>query len=177
MIYFLYAFLVLVLDQFTKWLIVRNLELYETIPVLGNFLSITSHRNKGAAFSILQNQRLFFLVITTFVIIGIVWYLRKVIKENRKLLPVALSLALGGALGNYIDRALFGEVVDFIQCHFVFSILGWDVDYIFPIFNVADSGVVIGFGLVFLDTLLDWRKERRGEVHELDDGIVGNGQS
>jgi signal peptidase II len=166
MIYYLYALIVLVLDQITKWLIVKNLELYETRPVIGEFFQITSHRNKGAAFSILQDQRWFFIIATTVVLAGILWYLNKIRKEkNKKLLGVALGLLLGGALGNFIDRLLFGQVVDFLQFHFQ---IGGVIDYIYPIFNIADSAIVIGVILIFLDSILEWRKERRGQTHELD---------
>lgn len=174
MIYYLYAIVVLVLDQITKWLIVQNLDLYETRSVIGEFLQITSHRNRGAAFSILQNQRWFFIIVTSVVVIGILWYLSKIRKDpGKKLLAFALSLLLGGAVGNFVDRARFGEVVDFIQFHFQFSLFGKQIDYIFPIFNVADSAIVIGVSLIFLDSILTWRRERRGQTHELDGS--GNG--
>lgn len=80
------------------------------------FFQIVSHRNRGAAFGILQNQRWFFIAITIAVVIGIIWYLHRTVAERKKkLLPFALSLLLGGALGNFVDRALFGEVVDFFS--------------------------------------------------------------
>lgn len=169
MVYYLISILVLALDQLTKWIIVHTMDLYETRSVIGEFLSITSHRNRGAAFSILQGQRWFFLTITPLIVIGISWYINKIRKEpEKKLLCFALSILLGGATGNFIDRALFGEVVDFIQFHFQFSLFGKAIDYIFPIFNVADSCIVIGVALIFLDTILQSRRERRGQVHELD---------
>jgi signal peptidase II len=156
LIFYVYALLVFGLDQLTKYLIVQKMELHEAIPVIGDFFQIVSHRNRGAAFGILQNQRWFFLVITIVILVGIVWFLQKLIREKQKrLLPFALSLLLGGAIGNFIDRALHGEVVDFLQFHFSF------VNYTYPIFNVADMGIVIGVALIFLDSILDWRKERR----------------
>jgi len=163
LIYFIISIIVLALDQASKRIIVTRMNLYESIPVIGEFFQITSHRNKGAAFSILQGQRWFFLTVTVVVVIGIVWYLRRCIKENKKLLSWALALLLGGAIGNFIDRALFGEVVDFLQFRFQFNWFGKAVDYIFPIFNIADSAIVIGVGLIFLDTILEWRKEKRGK--------------
>jgi len=137
-------------DQGTKYLIASRMELTEQIPVIGNFFLITSHRNRGAAFGILENQRWFFIVITIIVVVGIVWYLQKVMRTNNKLLPLALSLVLGGAVGNFIDRVLTGEVVDFLQFNFG--------SYEFPIFNVADSCIVIGVGLIILDSLLDMKR-------------------
>jgi signal peptidase II len=151
-----------VVDQLTKWAIVNNLMLGEARPVIGEFFQITSHRNRGAAFGILQDQRWFFIVITLAVVGGIVWYLRKTMREGRKLLPFALSLLLGGALGNFIDRALFGEVVDFLQFRFQFNWFGTPVDYTYPIFNIADSAIVVGVILIFVDSLISWRQEKRG---------------
>lgn len=169
MIYYVIALIVLVLDQVSKWFIVHRMDLHESRSVIGDFFQITSHRNTGAAFSILEGQRWFFLVITTLVGIGIIWYMRKMIHSRKRLMATALSLVLGGALGNFIDRALFGEVVDFLQLWFRFPFFGHDVDYIFPIFNLADSAIVVGVGLIFLDTLIEWRNEKRVErkdVHE-----------
>lgn len=166
MIYFILAFVVLVLDQISKWFIVNRMDLYESRPVIGEFFQITSHRNTGAAFSILEGQRWFFLIITTVITAGIVWYIRRTIRSGKRLLSTALALLLGGAIGNFVDRALFGEVVDFLQFRFQFNWFGKAVDYTFPIFNLADSSIVIGVGLIFLDTLIEWRKEKRGEWNE-----------
>lgn len=166
MIYLLIALCVLILDQTAKWIIVHYMDRYESHSVIGDFFQITSHRNTGAAFSILEGQRWFFLCITTVVVIGLVWYLRKMIRSHKTLMAWALSLLLGGAIGNFVDRALFGEVVDFLQFHFKFSVFGAHVDYVFPIFNLADSAIVIGVGLIFLDTLIEWRKEKKGNVDE-----------
>lgn len=164
--YYLYALIVFLLDQAAKWVIVKRIPIGEERPVLGDFLVITSHRNRGAAFGILQNQRWFFIIITIIVVIGILWYLRKTIREGKVLLSFALSLLLGGALGNFLDRALFGEVVDFIQVTFDFDIFGKSIYYIYPIFNVADSAIVIGVILIFLESLLVWRREKKGATHE-----------
>lgn len=169
MIYYVYALIVFLLDQVTKRLVVVYMNEGDSISVIGNFFQLTSHRNRGAAFGILQNQRWFFLIVTTVIVIGIVWYLYKLRSDRSKtLFKTALALLLGGALGNYIDRALFGEVVDFMHFRFIFSIFGQDVDYSFAIFNMADSAIVIGVGLVFLDSLLAWRKERKELAHEHD---------
>ncbi|HEY2493018.1 MAG TPA: signal peptidase II [Paenibacillus sp.] len=150
MIYYIIAFIAFLVDQGTKYLIATRLELREQIPVIGDFFLITSHRNRGAAFGILQDQRWFFIVITSIVVIGIVWYLQKVMHSNNKLLPLALSLVLGGAVGNFIDRMLNGEVVDFLQFNFG--------SYTFPIFNVADSCIVVGVALIIVDSLLDMKR-------------------
>lgn len=165
MVYYLIALVMFLIDQGTKFLIAKNLELYEQIPVIGNFFLITSSRNRGAAFGILQDQLWFFIIVTIAVVAGIVWYLRKMTKEGRKLLPTALALVLGGALGNFIDRLLMGEVVDFLQFNFG--------NYTFPIFNIADSCIVIGVGLIILDTILDGRREKLHTSREVS-GTEGN---
>ncbi|WP_026326333.1 signal peptidase II [Paenibacillus ginsengihumi] len=161
MIYYIYAAIVVLIDQATKRIVVNRMELYESIPVIGEFFQITSHRNKGAAFGILQNQRWFFIIVTLFVVVGVIWYLSKMVKERRKLLPVALSLVLGGAIGNFIDRLLFGEVVDFFHFTFRFPWFGREIEYQYPIFNIADSAIVIGVGLILLDSLLSWKEEAK----------------
>lgn len=150
MIYYIIALVAFLVDQGTKYLIASRMDFAEQISVIGNFFLITSHRNRGAAFGILEDQRWFFIVITIIVVIGIIWYLNKVMKTNNKLLPLALSLVLGGAIGNFIDRVISGEVVDFLQFNFG--------SYEFPIFNVADSCIVIGVALIILDSLLDMKR-------------------
>ncbi|SFJ62979.1 signal peptidase II [Thermoflavimicrobium dichotomicum] len=139
--YLFVSLAILVLDQWTKWLVLKNMHFAESIPVIDGFFYITSHRNRGAAFGILQNQQWLFIIITLFVIGFILYYLWKG-KEEHLLMPVALSLVLGGAVGNLIDRVRFQEVVDFI--HFQFG------SYTFPLFNIADSAIVIGVILLMI---------------------------
>lgn len=153
MVYFLIALVLFLIDQGTKYLIATNLNIGEQIPVIGNFFLITSHRNTGAAFGILEGKRWFFIVITIVVVVGLIWYLQKVKSSDNRLLPTALSLVLGGAVGNFLDRAVSGEVVDFLQFNFG--------TYTFPIFNVADSCIVIGVALIVLDSLLEIRREKQ----------------
>jgi signal peptidase II len=164
--YYALALLLILIDQVSKWLIVHNLKLYESRSVIGDFFVITSHRNRGAAFSILQDQQWFFIIITVVVVAGLVWYMQKVQRERKALLAVALSFLLGGAVGNFIDRALYGEVVDFLQFNFVFSIFGHAVNYTFAIFNIADSAITVGVILILIDALRGWLKERRGKSNE-----------
>ncbi|NQX44474.1 signal peptidase II [Paenibacillus tritici] len=166
MVYFLIALIVFLIDQGTKYLIATRLELAEQIPVIKDFFLITSHRNRGAAFGILEGQQWFFIVITVIVVAGIVWYLNKA-RKTRKLLPTALALVLGGAIGNFLDRILNGEVVDFLMFNFG--------SYTFPIFNVADSCIVVGVGLIILDTLLEVKGEQEvTEVKESQEVKEGN---
>ncbi|WP_150266678.1 signal peptidase II [Paenibacillus tepidiphilus] len=166
MVYYLIALIVFLIDQGTKYLIATRLELGEQIPVIGDFFIITSHRNTGAAFGILEGQIWFFVIVTVIVVAGIVWYLNKSM-GSRKLLPTALGLVLGGAVGNFLDRILAGEVVDFLMFNFG--------SYTFPIFNVADSCIVIGVALIILDTLRDIKGgEEITEVKESKEVREGN---
>lgn len=155
-VFFLVAIVVFVVDYITKHWIANNMKLNEQFSVIGDFFLITSHRNRGAAFGILQEQRIFFIIITIIILAGILWYAHIMYKKGSKLLLVGLALVLGGALGNFIDRVRFGEVVDFFKFNFG--------NYTFPIFNVADSAIVVGVGIILLDTLLDVRREKKGQV-------------
>lgn len=146
MLYYLIAFFVIALDQVTKWMVVKQMEIGESIEIIPNFLYITSHRNRGAAWGILQGQMWFFYIITVIVIIALVLYIRRLKREER-MFGIALGLMLGGAIGNFIDRVWRKEVVDFINTY-IFT-------YDFPIFNVADSALVIGVGLIFVLTLFE----------------------
>ncbi|MGP4078133.1 signal peptidase II [Halobacillus sp. K22] len=150
-VYYLIAMAIIILDQWTKWLVVSNMQIGESIPIIENFFYLTSHRNQGAAWGILQGQMWFFYIITIIVIGVVIYYMQQFAKESR-LAGVALSLILGGAIGNFIDRVFRKEVVDFADT-LIFS-------YDFPIFNVADSALVIGVILVMLATLLDERKKK-----------------
>lgn len=140
---------VVALDQATKFLVTRFLELYERVEVLP-VLNFTQLHNTGAAFSLLAGadgwQRWFFIGLAVTVSTAlIVWLWR--LPRGGKLLPVALALILGGAIGNLIDRALHGYVIDFIHVH-------WG-DAFFPAFNIADSAITIGAALLILDALRD----------------------
>ena len=149
--YYIAALIVLLLDFITKKLIATKMTLDQEISVIGNFFLITSHRNRGAAFGILQEQRIFFIIITVIIVSGLIWYIQASRKVAHPRLLMGLGLVLGGAIGNFIDRARFGEVVDFLKFNFG--------SYTFPIFNIADSAIVIGVGLILLDTLLTAKHE------------------
>lgn len=131
------------------------MELHESIPIIDNFFAITSHRNKGAAWGILQGQMTFFYIVTIIVVIGIVYMLHKHGKEN-KLFAFSLSIILGGAIGNFIDRIFRKEVVDFLD----FMIFSYD----FPIFNVADSALTVGVILIIIATIFEDGKAKEGRV-------------
>jgi len=139
------SLVVIVLDQATKFLVTRFLDLYERVEVLP-VLDFTLLHNTGAAFSMLAGasgwQRWFFIGLAGVVsVVLTVWIWR--IPRGEKLLPLALALVLGGAIGNVIDRVWHGYVVDFIHAH-------WGGAY-FPAFNVADSAITIGAALLIID--------------------------
>ncbi|USG67605.1 signal peptidase II [Brevibacillus ruminantium] len=146
--YYLIAAAIIALDQWTKWLVVKNMEQGQSIPLFADVLHLTSHRNMGAAFGILQNQRWLFVVITIAVVIGILVTLIRAGKSQPRV-SLALSLVLGGAIGNFIDRITTGQVVDFVD----FTLIN------FPIFNVADVAITVGVGLLLLDVLLDGKRK------------------
>ena len=144
------------LDQFTKVLVSRNMALGDTIPIIKDVLHITYVENRGAAFSMLSENRWVFLAFSTLAIIAIVYVMIKFRRELSKLSSLSLAMVLGGAIGNMIDRTfrggvLFdGAVVDFID----FRLIN------FAVFNVADSFVCVGAVLLVLSVILDEKKAR-----------------
>lgn len=150
--YYFIAVAIIAIDQFSKWIIVKQMEIGEQITLIENFFYITSHRNRGAAWGILQGQMWFFYIVTVIVIVVIIYYMTKYAK-NQPLLGLSLGLILGGAIGNFIDRLFRKEVVDFFDVIIV--------NYDYPVFNIADSALVVGVILVFIATFLDERKKGR----------------
>jgi len=124
------VFLVLALDQLTKFLVTKSLALQESVPLLKGVFSITLVHNRGAAFGILKNQFSFFVIVSVITVIMIYWAIRE--ERNSRIYTFSLSLILAGALGNLIDRVFLGYVVDFLDFH------------IWPVFNIADSAITIG---------------------------------
>jgi signal peptidase II len=155
--YYLIAILIILLDQFTKWLIVSKMTFGDSIPIINNVLYITSHRNRGAAWGILQGQMWLFYAITLVVIIAIIYYIQKAAK-GKWLLGISLGLMLGGAIGNFLDRVIRKEVVDFIHTY----ILGYN----FPVFNIADSSLCIGVVLLMIVMLRDERETKEKSYGE-----------
>ncbi len=128
------------LDQISKVIIDRTLPLYASIPVIENFFSLTYIRNKGAAFGVMASSQpvlriSFLLLFSLLAIIFLIVVLRR-LPQTEKVLIAALALILGGAIGNLIDRFLYGEVIDFLD--FYWSSFHW------PAFNLADSFITIG---------------------------------
>lgn len=123
-------------DQLTKAWAVNVLKDGSSIKIIGNFLRFTYAENRGAAFSILQNQRWFFVVITIVMLIVLAYIFFRV-KNINNLSRLSIAMIAGGAIGNFIDRVMLGYVIDFIDVRF-------GSFYNFPIFNIADSFVVCG---------------------------------
>jgi len=142
---------VLVLDQATKWFMASWLSLYETVAVVP-FFNLTMAHNTGAAFSFLANaggwQRWFFVVLTLVISTVLLVWLKR-LPTTAKLEAISLSLILGGAIGNLIDRVNLGYVIDFLDFYNYFG------QYHFPAFNVADSAICVGAVLLILDSFIN----------------------
>ena len=147
------ALLILIADQFTKVLILGYYKLGDATYVT-SFFNVVRVHNAGAAFSFLANaggwQRYLFTGIGIAAAIFIIWMLRS--HNGQKLFAFALACILGGAIGNVIDRTLYGYVVDFLDFHYA----GWH----FPAFNIADAAISIGAVCLILDELLRVRRSR-----------------
>ncbi len=151
--YGLAAFVVL-LDQWTKWLIVKNMEYGERIAVLDPWFGILSHRNRGAAWGMLEGQMWLFSIVTVAVICAIVYFYHSEAK-GKPIFQVGLMLLLGGAIGNFIDRIFRGEVVDFVD------VLIPIIKYDFPIFNVADAALTIAVVILMIGLIMEDKKEKK----------------
>jgi len=148
--YFVVSLLVIIFDQITKIYFDNNFTLYERFSVIGNFFDFTLAYNTGAAFSFLADhdgwQRWLFAFISSAVSLGLIIWLFK-LKAQQKLLALSLALILGGAIGNLIDRLIYGYVIDFILLHL-------QNKWFYPAFNIADSAICVGAGLLLLDSFL-----------------------
>lgn len=131
------------IDQLTKYLVVNNFSLHQSVPVIKNVFHLTYVQNRGAAFGILQGHSTFFILITVVVIGLLVYFYRELPLENF-FNWLGLGLALGGTIGNLIDRVRVGYVIDFLDFR------------IWPVFNLADSAIVtavfiFGYWLLMID--------------------------
>lgn len=150
-IYFI-SFIFFIIDLISKQIIVHTMNLYESIKVINNFFYITYTRNTGAAFSILEDSRMLLLIITVFALFFINKYMNK--EKIKGILVLSYSMIIGGILGNLFDRVVFGYVIDFLD----FKIFGYN----YPIFNFADTFIVIGAIIMIIDSILKeyiWKKK------------------
>ncbi len=148
-IFLIFCFGVLALDQWTKYIIVQKLLLYQRVEVIHGFFNIVHVRNTGGAFGIFGGERggigSILFVVVSLIAIGVIVFLFVKTRENEKTLALSFSLILSGALGNLVDRLHYGEVIDFLDFHL--STYHW------PAFNVADSAICVGIGLMALEIL------------------------
>jgi len=141
--------IVVILDRITKYLVVEFMPLYKSIPVWGETMMLTHVQNTGAAFSMsigspLQN-RIFFISITLLALLMILYMLKYALHRAQ---VIGYGFVLGGAIGNLIDRIVFGHVTDFFDMDFPdFIMQRW------PIFNIADSAIVIAMAVLIFDLL------------------------
>jgi signal peptidase II len=173
-----FAILVVLADQATKGAIIRWVPLYDDVPI-NSFINLTHQQNTGAAFSFLAGaggwqrwffvvlaslagaggwQRWFFVVLASVVSAVLVVWLWRIRASNLLVLPAGLTLVLGGAIGNLVDRIRLGYVTDFIQV--------WFGSWAFPSFNVADSAITVGAALLIIDSLFLSGKEKAAPPEE-----------
>lgn len=135
------SFLVLIIDQISKYFIAAKFYLGESVPVIPNVFHWTYILNPGAAFGMLDGNRWFFVCIALLVSAG-TWYFRKDLEQEPVMLQKGAALFIGGAIGNLIDRIFIGQVIDFFDFR------------IWPIFNVADIAICIGVGLIIWNIVM-----------------------
>lgn len=131
---------VVILDQFSKYIVVENMALGESIPIIKEVFHLTYILNPGAAFGMFAHNRLFFIAIAVIVIGVIIWARREILASPWEV-KAGCGLFLGGAIGNLIDRARQGLVIDFFDFR------------IWPVFNIADIAICIGVGLIIWNLL------------------------
>lgn len=139
-------------DQLTKYIIVKTMQVGDSISVVGDILEITSHRNHGAAWGMLQNQMWLFFIVTLVVLTMIVYFYFKE-AAYKVMMQLGLTLVFAGAIGNFIDRLFRGSVVDFIDTKII--------NYDFPIFNVADACLTIGVFVLIIEILFNQKEEKQ----------------
>jgi len=148
---------VVLTDQVTKWLVVDSLSLFQRIPILPVFDLVRLH-NTGAAFSFLADasgwQNKLFTGVAAIVSLGITGWLLTLPSEGRRVLGLGLALVLGGAIGNIIDRVMYGYVIDFLLFYYQ--------DWSYPAFNIADSAITCGVVLILYDGLVLEKRRNRG---------------
>ncbi len=150
------ALTVILLDQISKLLIQATMPLGHSIPLIPDFFAIVHIMNPGAAFGLLADQAAWvrnpFFIGISLLAIGFILYYRHHRVDDHPLALLGLSLILGGAVGNLVDRLRIGMVIDFIDVHYY--------QYHWPAFNVADSAITIGVSLMMLTLILEERRER-----------------
>lgn len=145
---YIFGIIIFLIDLISKIIVSKTLNYHESIKVIKNFFYLTYTKNTGAAFSILEDGRILFLIVTVIVLFFINQYMNK--HKLVKLELVSYSLLLGGIVGNLFDRIIYGYVIDFLD----FRIFGYN----YPIFNLADSFIVVGVIMLIIDNLIKEKK-------------------
>lgn len=147
-LFYVTVFMILLLDQGSKFIVQHQMRLFESISLIPHCLSFTYILNPGAAFGLFKYQTTFLIVLTLVVLAAAIFY-RKEITKQPYIFRLAMAVGLGGAAGNLIDRLRFGAVVDFIELPY------W------PVFNVADMAILLGVSLIVIHTILGEMKNRQ----------------
>ena len=150
-LYFLLPLIYVALDHITKFLVIQNVP-YRSFIKINDYFSIVNVSNTGVAFSMFQNNNMFFIVLISCVILFLIYFIYKNKKDLSKLQTHSFFLILAGGIGNLIDRIFRGAVVDFID-------IGYKEIYRWPAFNIADSCVCIGVSLFVISVLLFNKKK------------------
>lgn len=145
---FILSFIIIVIDQITKHFAIVNLKGSGSHIIVPNLLKFVYVENYGAAFGILKHRRIFFIIITFVVVAFITVFLFRYYQKLNIFMKIGSGLLLGGAVGNFIDRVRFGYVVDFISVR-LFN------RYEYPVFNIADTAIVIGTIIILFLILFD----------------------
>lgn len=145
------------LDQLTKHLVTQRFHLGESVSVITGFFNLTYVRNPGAAFGLMGRMdasiRIPFFIVVPLIALGVIFYVFRKVEDHDLKLATALSLVIGGAFGNLIDRAAYNYVIDFLDFH-------WNYSAHFPAFNIADIAICVGVGFLILDIIQKERKLR-----------------
>lgn len=146
----------IIIDQITKIVVDRSMQLFDSIPIIEHFFHLTYVRNKGAAFSFLSNAswRLPFFISVSIIAAIVILVAFQKMRDDQKLAHTSLALIFSGAVGNLIDRIRLGEVIDFLDAH-------WYRHH-WPAFNVADSLICVGVFLLAIDMLLEEKRLKKG---------------
>lgn len=135
----IFGFLFSIIDQILKFLVISNIDFAQSIKVINNFFYLTYVKNSGAAFGMFQDSTIIFIILSFVALFGLIRYVKNDVNIT-KIEAIAYSIIFGGILGNLIDRIFNGFVIDYLD----FYIFGFD----FPVFNLADIGIVVGFLIV-----------------------------
>lgn len=152
---YLIAFFTVLIDQFTKYLVVKNMDIAKEMTIIPDFLSLYYVKNTGAAFSSFTGQQLFLIMISILFLTMLIILIRKE-KYTTNLCLISFGILLGGMIGNLIDRIFLGSVVDFISV----TIFG----YKFAVFNIADMGITCGVAIYLISCIIMDRKKEEEKI-------------